>query len=107
MDDEEETYRLWKIRKTIMQVRAGGDETRRGVLSGQRGLRGGLAVPRRPGPGHGPRPRPTPPPSSVPGAVRAGPPDRRAFSVALPRPGLPGDPGRAGPDAGGVQGAVW
>lgn len=24
MDDEEETYRLWKIRKTIMQVRARG-----------------------------------------------------------------------------------
>lgn len=24
MDDEEETYRLWKIRKTIMQVTGAG-----------------------------------------------------------------------------------
>lgn len=30
MDDEEETYRLWKIRKTIMQVRARGAWRTRG-----------------------------------------------------------------------------
>lgn len=32
MDDEEETYRLWKIRKTIMQVRGGAE--RCGAVSG-------------------------------------------------------------------------
>lgn len=42
MDDEEETYRLWKIRKTIMQVSAVGlsslyqaNRTRSGLGDGQ------------------------------------------------------------------------
>lgn len=34
MDDEEETYRLWKIRKTIMQVRARGAWRAQGRASG-------------------------------------------------------------------------
>lgn len=37
MDDEEETYRLWKIRKTIMQVSA------RGVPSLARAVRADLS----------------------------------------------------------------
>lgn len=43
MDDEEETYRLWKIRKTIMQVRAAGPGGAWRAV-GQQGLRGGRVL---------------------------------------------------------------
>lgn len=49
--------------------------------------------------------------ASPTGALAVVPPplcDHLPFlSAAVPRPWLPGDPGRAGPDAGGVQGPVW
>lgn len=77
MDDEEETYRLWKIRKTIMQVRGGA----------------GRSGPARSGPVQ------SSPAFSPPHAVLLLP-------AAVPRPRLFGDAGRAGSDAGGVQGAV-
>lgn len=43
MDDEEETYRLWKIRKTIMQVRRAG-----AALSTKRTLSGARTASARP-----------------------------------------------------------
>lgn len=43
MDDEEETYRLWKIRKTIMQVSRGkGCASKR--KTGQAGRRSGRVI---------------------------------------------------------------
>lgn len=44
MDDEEETYRLWKIRKTIMKVRDGVEGGAGGALLPERG-EDGMAAP--------------------------------------------------------------
>ncbi|KAL2294926.1 hypothetical protein Nmel_018069, partial [Mimus melanotis] len=96
MDDEEETYRLWKIRKTIMQVRGNGGTGRAepGVRRVPQTLRG-----RRVEVGDVEAGLPA---RSQSGRV----PEPSAAPAALPRPRVPGDPGRAGPDAGGIQGAV-
>lgn len=97
MDDEEETYRLWKIRKTIMQVREGDGGAWRGCA-----VRGGPVGAGAAWCGPSPLPPTTPPVVAVMAAGLT----RGLSSAALSRSGLPGDPGRAGSDAGGVQGAV-